>query len=213
MNYRVLITSIVATIFLPMVVFGQSFSTVLDWMYTNGLTKYNEASGYRGQDFIVRGEVSKLFSNYAELQGLTHTKDASECNFNDTSTYDETLQPTILDACMYGLVKGHNGNYYPNNSMTEAEALTVIVRSILGNQDETVTPWWKEYYEIGKWLNVIDDEELYDLEKDPDELDNLAIKREHQDRLKKMRAAAIAELRRTKAGFVDRMPAVKERLV
>lgn len=165
MNYRVLITSIVATIFLPMVVFGQSFSTVLDWMYTNGLTKYNEASGYRGQDFIVRGEVSKLFSNYAELQWLTHTKDASECNFNDTSTYDETLQPTILDACMYGLVKGHNGNYYPNNSMTEAEALTVIVRSILGNQDETVTPWWKEYYEIGKWLNVIDDEELYDLER------------------------------------------------
>ncbi len=56
---------------------------------------------------------------------------------------------------------------------------------------------------------IEDLEELYDLEKDPDELDNLAVKAQHQDLLKKMRAAAIAELRRTKAGFVDRMPPVK----
>jgi hypothetical protein len=165
MNYRVLITSIVTAIFLPMVVFGQSFSTVLGWMYENGLTKYQDVAGYRGQDFIVRGEVSKLFSNYAALQGLTMTKSAEDCAFNDTTTYDETLQPTIIDACRYGLVKGHNGNYYPNNSMTEAEALTVIVRSILGNQDETLTPRWKEYYEIGKWLDILDGEELYDLER------------------------------------------------
>lgn len=134
-------------------------------MHTNGLTKYQDAASYRGQDFIVRGEVSKLFSNYAALQKLSKTKTADACAFKDTSSYDETLQPTILDACMYGLVKGHDGNYYPNNSMTEAEALTVIVRSILGNQDETVTPRWKEYYEIGKWLNILDGEELYDLEK------------------------------------------------
>jgi hypothetical protein len=32
-------------------------------------------------------------------------------------------------------------------------------------QDETVVPRWKEYYEIGKWLNIIDNEWLYDLEK------------------------------------------------
>lgn len=134
-------------------------------MYENGLTKYQDVAGYRGQDFIVRGEVSKLFSNYAALQGLTMTKSAEDCAFNDTTTYDETLQPTIIDACRYGLVKGHNGNYYPNNSMTEAEALTVIVRSILGNQDETLTPRWKEYYEIGKWLDILDGEELYDLER------------------------------------------------
>jgi len=57
---------------------------------------------------------------------------------------------------------------------------------------------------------VTDLEELYDLQQDPEELDNLAVKPEHQQRLKQMRAAAIRELRRTKAGFVDRMPPTRD---
>ena len=57
---------------------------------------------------------------------------------------------------------------------------------------------------------VTDLEELYDMEKDPDELDNLAVKREHQATLKRLRAALIVELRRHKAGFVDNMPPIRE---
>lgn len=57
---------------------------------------------------------------------------------------------------------------------------------------------------------VNDLEELYDLTKDPEELDNLAIKPEHQTTLRRLRAATIAELTRTKAGFVNNMPAVRE---
>ena len=52
-------------------------------------------------------------------------------------------------------------------------------------------------------------EELYDLEADPEELKNLAGKAEHAAHLRELRARAIAELRRTDAGFVDRMPATK----
>ncbi|MBI1357929.1 MAG: sulfatase-like hydrolase/transferase [Acidobacteria bacterium] len=57
---------------------------------------------------------------------------------------------------------------------------------------------------------IHDLEELYDLTADPDELDNLAVKKEHQETLRRLRAAAIKELRRTKCGFVDNMPAVRE---
>lgn len=57
---------------------------------------------------------------------------------------------------------------------------------------------------------IHDLEELYDLRQDPEELDNLAVKREFQDTLKRLRAAAIAELREDNAGFVDRMPRVRE---
>ena len=55
-------------------------------------------------------------------------------------------------------------------------------------------------------------EELYDLREDPDELDNLAVKPEHSERLQHLRAAAIAELRRNGAGFVDNMPPVRKGL-
>ncbi|MBL8229240.1 MAG: sulfatase-like hydrolase/transferase [Bryobacterales bacterium] len=57
---------------------------------------------------------------------------------------------------------------------------------------------------------IEDLEELYDLDTDPEELDNLAIQPAHKQRLRQMRAQAISELRRTNCGFVDRMPRVRE---
>ena len=49
-------------------------------------------------------------------------------------------------------------------------------------------------------------EELYDLNKDPEELNNLALKPRHAKRLAGLRAKATEELRRTKAPFVETMP-------
>ena len=52
-------------------------------------------------------------------------------------------------------------------------------------------------------------EELYDIENDPDELTNLALTRKHKKQLVKMRGDLIAELRRTEARIVDRLPNVR----
>ena len=71
--------------------------------------------------------------------------------------------PHIVAACEYGLVKGSQGNYFPNKSLTEAEALTVVIRAIMGMQDETKDPWWTEYHEVGKWLGILDNETVWDL--------------------------------------------------
>jgi len=49
-------------------------------------------------------------------------------------------------------------------------------------------------------------EELYDLERDPEELKNLALQLRHTKRLKAYRQKAIEELRRTQAPFVANMP-------
>ena len=76
-------------------------------------------------------------------------------------------------------------------------------------------PWYVMLRE-GKYKYIrplIEDlEELYDLKADPDELDNLAVKPEHQATLKRLRATAIAELRKDNAGFVDSMPPVRQGL-
>jgi arylsulfatase A-like enzyme len=74
-------------------------------------------------------------------------------------------------------------------------------------------PWYvmlrKGDYKYVRPLIADEMEELYDLREDPDELTNLAAKPEHRLRLREFRAAAIAELRRTHAGFVDQMTPVR----
>jgi len=49
-------------------------------------------------------------------------------------------------------------------------------------------------------------EEFYGMEEDPEELTNLVKDPAHAKQVDEYRAAAIAELRRTGAGFVDGMP-------
>ena len=55
-------------------------------------------------------------------------------------------------------------------------------------------------------------EELYDLESDPEELTNLAARPAYAGRLRDLRRKTIAELRRTEAPFVDRLPPTKAEL-
>jgi hypothetical protein len=55
-------------------------------------------------------------------------------------------------------------------------------------------------------------EELYNLENDPGELVNLALKKKHYGQLVEFRKATIAELRRTGAGMVNHLPPVHDEL-
>lgn len=74
-------------------------------------------------------------------------------------------------------------------------------------------PWWvllrDGRYKYIRTLVEGETEELYDLDADPEELDNLAATAEHGPLLAALRAKAAAELRRTDAGFADAMPPTK----
>lgn len=56
--------------------------------------------------------------------------------------------------------------------------------------------------------NVI--EELYDLEKDPDELNNLTVNPEYHTKLTTLRGKAVEEFRKKDGDFVDHLPEPKE---
>jgi hypothetical protein len=83
-----------------------------------------------------------------------------------------------------------------------------------GNRHKSGLPWYillaEGRHKYIRTLEANEPEELYDLLADPDELKNLAQDPRHAATVKKLRAAALAELRRTGAKMVDSLPPVTE---
>lgn len=81
-----------------------------------------------------------------------------------------------------------------------------------GHSDISHVPWYVALrdgpYKYIRTYVAGEPEELYDLRSDPDELTNLAGRPEHRNRIRDMRAKAVAELCRTEAPFVDALPPV-----
>lgn len=75
-------------------------------------------------------------------------------------------------------------------------------------------PWYvmirKEQYKYIRTFVENEIEEIYDISADPEELTNLALRKEHQRTLKRLRKEAVAEMRRTGWKLVDSLPSVKE---
>jgi arylsulfatase A-like enzyme len=74
-------------------------------------------------------------------------------------------------------------------------------------------PWYAMLrdgkYKYVRYLVEGETEELYDLETDPEELTNLAMRADQRQLLAQLRAKTTDELKRTDAGFVHRMPRTK----
>jgi arylsulfatase A-like enzyme len=73
-------------------------------------------------------------------------------------------------------------------------------------------PWWislrQGRYKYIRTLIEGEIEELYDLQRDPEELTNLALQPQSSSTLRQFRQALIAELKRTDAALVDHLPAI-----
>jgi hypothetical protein len=75
-------------------------------------------------------------------------------------------------------------------------------------------PWYfmilVENYKYTRYAHPDRIEELYDLDKDPEELDNLAVKEEFKDKLLEMRAACIQSIKDNGGSvFADYLPLPK----
>lgn len=106
----------------------------------------------------------------------------------------------------------------------EEPVLTTLTGRIYGSDTDIVptdpekldiagVPWWVSLVDGRlKYIRALKEgqiEELYDLEKDPEELTNLALDPDFAGKLSELRAATIAELKRTDAGMVNTLPPVK----
>jgi arylsulfatase A-like enzyme len=89
-----------------------------------------------------------------------------------------------------------------------------VVPAPPGNRHKTGIPWYlmlaQGRHKYIRTLEANEPEELYDLLADPEELTNLASEPVHAGTTKKLREAAISELKRTGAKMVKSLPPVKD---
>jgi len=104
----------------------------------------------------------------------------------------------------YPLLYEHTGHHYGSD-------VTKVLKEDPTHAVHNNVPWYvalrQGKYKYIRYLTAGEIEELYDLAADPEELTNLAGRPESAKLLAELRTAAIAELRRTEAGFVDSLPA------
>lgn len=88
--------------------------------------------------------------------------------------------------------------------------VTRVVKETPAEAAHHHVPWYAALndgrYKYIRYLTPGETEELYDLKNDPEELHNLADETASKPLLEKLRATAVAELHRTRAGYADSLP-------
>jgi arylsulfatase A-like enzyme len=101
------------------------------------------------------------------------------------------------------LLYEHTGHYYGSDTAK-------VLKDDPSHAVHNNVPWYvalrQGRYKYIRYLTSGEIEELYDLDADPDELTNLAQRPENAKLLAELRAATVAELRRTEAPFADHLP-------
>lgn len=140
------------------------FQAALKFMYENWLTKYSNETDYRPRDTLTREQAAKFFSEFAEKVLNTQPDTEKYCYFSDLDWADYTLTESIIKSCKMWLFQWHDWVFEPTNTLTVAQALTVLIRSVNWKQDENFEPWWYIYYELWNNIWVIDYDNVYDLD-------------------------------------------------
>ncbi len=140
---------------LPEKIDDLEFEEALTFMYENWLTRYNNVSEFKPYRHLQRQEAAKMFSKFA-TNVLEKTTDKSRtCEFKDIGKADYTLVQSIIESCYLWLMRWTKWDFWPDVPLTRAEFMTVLVRAIKGDMDESQNPWWAEYwaYAVYTWLS------------------------------------------------------------
>lgn len=138
----------------PTILDDDEFISAVKWMHTRGLTTYADAKDFRGEDILTREEAAKFFTQFSMNVLLRIIDMTKYCEFDDLEDADPTLRNALLQSCLLHLFHGSNGKFFPQQQLTKAQALTVLIRALEGNQPEDVEPRWHYYHIRAKELGL-----------------------------------------------------------
>ena len=145
---------------------GEEIDKALYWMYTNGLTKYDNLVDYRPDDPLLREEAAKIIGQAYII--LWYSKDVknTSCSFSDEAQFDPSLASYVKDTCSYWIFRWSNWSFLPQRSLSKAEALTVLIRILEGElSSEEFSPWWTLYFVKAKNIALSNESDVNSLDR------------------------------------------------
>ena len=129
----------------------------VEFLYNNWLTIYDTTQEFRPNDSLRRDEAAQFYRifNQAFIGKSADNTDTNVCNFSDLTNAHHTLLTVIQDACEMNLFLWHNGKFMPTEALTHIQAITVLIRSIKWQQDQSRNHRGDEYFAIASQLALL----------------------------------------------------------
>ena len=135
-----------------------SLQKAYDFARNNGITTMDSLQTFQSDRAITRQEAAKMFVTMAEkVYGKKIASFPEVCNtlYNDDKTFGSTLKSFVYSACALDLMKGDKWSFNANGNITRAQALAVIMRTVVGRQAETTNPRWMSYVDVAKEAELV----------------------------------------------------------
>ena len=135
---------------------GTEFEQALAWMYSNGLTMYDNEIEYRPDDGLLREEAAKIIGQAFIVLGYEQTTKNNNCIFWDSKNINPTLTSYVENTCKRGIFKGTtDGLFLPREKLTRPQSMALLVRIFEGKiSNENKAPRRGEYYIKGQAMGL-----------------------------------------------------------
>jgi hypothetical protein len=138
------------------------------------LTIFTDTDAYKPENGLKRMEAAKMFTNFAKHVLCREAKTEYNGEYKDIEYTDLTLKPYIIQAYEYGILKGSNNRFRPEERISRKEFVAALIR-MFTNEDMDVywvgNEWDREYQEMFNelWLDSIvrvnEEIDRYDMSK------------------------------------------------
>lgn len=118
---------------------------------------FDNESNFMSNQSLRRDEAAAFFARFSrDVLWNTPDTNKTECNnFTDLSLGHNNLRWEMIAACQLGLMRWHNNRFMPTDTFSNAHALTVMIRLLIGEQPESWSHWAENYRMKASniWLN------------------------------------------------------------
>lgn len=128
--------------------YADDVGNLIAWLHGKWLTKFEQIDDFRPRDWITREEASKFYSQLMINVYNWYDKVDSDrpCQFNDINIANPDLTDDIDLACKLWIFQWYNWSFNPKGMLTNAEAMTVLVRIVDWEQSPISWFWYSTYY-------------------------------------------------------------------